>query len=539
MSSTEKDIQGFRDAQQQLLHSIFRIAFIRLILLTIVVLTFSRAVERANSSYEIAEKRQASVKASIKEDELKVLLSEVQLYKEENIQKETLPIPNANSSSETKLSETNSEKGEIKEAELRLQYNEAVKETRKLKQEYEDLLAREFTLKTSLLGTAMEFDLRLWVYLLPFLFLLTETYFQILRKKQKLLNIVAANKFGKRDDVPVIDRLFISDEPNTITPFAKYPSQFEQLLSILITLLLIGYIIIKGWEYWPDRSSSNAGQYAQVLLTITFYAAAYYFYISSKLEAQIFSLVNRDANDDWRSIVWKKSNSWARLLLSRLKSRISLTTGSLLILITLFLAMADSCSPTPGYKILLPRNDVTPLKMSWLTAEAVNYWGNIVAFIGRSTYAITLFLALLTLIFVITSFFRFNIFKRLRLMTILFIILGSISIYLILDFAFSIVWLPDSLYPLKIAVWFATIFLWCLFGLSRSKKKHSSWVKIRLVLVLLFIPLVIDACFFLVHAIDNDLIGLPVYFIGVNLLSLSYMQFAKKTIPIESKNPFE
>ena len=92
--------------------------------------------------------------------------------------------------------------------------------------------------------------------------------------------------------------------------------------------------------------------------------------------------------------------------------------------------------------------------------------------------------------------------------------------------------LPESLeiYVPAILYWIVPLALWYRFGLSRRIPMRSQWPRIRYRILLLYFPAVVAQFFHFVEATSWGahgswgLWGVPLYCVGVHLISLGYMQ---------------
>jgi hypothetical protein len=117
--------------------------------------------------------------------------------------------------------------------------------------------------------------------------------------------------------------------------------------------------------------------------------------------------------------VWEKGKGWAHSPLFRIGPRVSLLTGSVLVLLTLYLptAMGFLFGPEPGVDFF--SRDITA---SWPGFLLLFPDG------GRTFYLLCLALAAATLMFLIASVFEWNLFPKRSLLTWLLAISGSVAL---------------------------------------------------------------------------------------------------------------
>ena len=292
------------------------------------------------------------------------------------------------------------------------------------------------------------------------------------------------------------------------------------------------------------------------------------------------------------SAAWDRGHRWATSLRLRLKPKSSLATGSVLVLLTLYLpTTVTSCGgPKKGYQLLLGQYDTFWPGLWTLDIQAP----------GRIFYALNLALAGLTLCLVLSAVYRGGILRKPLAVRCLFPIAGTISLFVLSDFStlgFFFLRGPNS--PLWAAVlglplllilvsflrpefwrmrgffsWAlvigAALFLffgldslfflgfgnetylgslvpgilytviplgvWYRFGLSQRKERHARWEEIRPRMQALYTLEILFACFFLVAfgLAGSDLWGLLAYFVGIQLISLGYMQLWREANPLLS-----
>ena len=285
---------------------------------------------------------------------------------------------------------------------------------------------------------------------------------------------------------------------------------------------------------------------------------------------------------NWASIAWVGGNRRAKSLRLRLKPKFSLATGSVLVLLTLYLPiMVTSCGdPKRGYQLLMGQNDTF-----WPGLWVLDFQAP-----GRIFYALNLALAGLTLCLVVSTAYRGEILRSAQAIRWLFLVAGTISLLVLSDFStlgFAFLCrldtpisavqfgLPLLLIPVSFlrpefwrvkgflswalvigAVLFSLFVLdsldfwdlgnkpylsslvpgilytviplgiWYRFGLSQRGEWQARWEQMRPRMQALYTLVMILACCALVvwGLAESHLWGLLPYFVGIHLISLGYMQ---------------
>lgn len=302
-----------------------------------------------------------------------------------------------------------------------------------------------------------------------------------------------------------------------------------------------------------------------MLLAGSFYGITYYYYVSNLLDKQTTVITGWPMKPTAPVRVWMKLQNLTRRLIAIKRPRISLTVGSLLILISLFLSTSAACDSglqrLPGYKLLLEPGDkmqelewhVSELKRlmkeplgsevevrewqdpggGWWISTVMQlkvrkggglYWRNSIHNLGRFTYVLSLVVAIFTLLVIISSIGRYKLYGVKKINAALFLLSVTLSLIVITDFSFNAFWFKDELFLLSNLFWIVpTVFL-CFVTLSSHSyiKTHGDLIKSSLVILLL--PLVISATAYVCYVTLNGFTGVLVYFVGINLISLTYLK---------------
>ena len=127
-------------------------------------------------------------------------------------------------------------------------------ELNKKSSELMQLFDKAFIAKLSLLGVDAEFDLRDWLYSLPFLFILTQVYLSILRSKQKALNILGTSVLSQQAATErlTMNRMLFSDEGKEASSYSRHPSQGENFIITTVTIIVGLYFVWVGKPFWEN-----------------------------------------------------------------------------------------------------------------------------------------------------------------------------------------------------------------------------------------------------------------------------------------------
>jgi hypothetical protein len=191
---------------------------------------------------------------------------------------------------------------------------------------------------------------------------------------------------------------------------------------------------------------------------------------------------------------WGRAHGWARVLISQLRPRVSLASGSVLVLLTLFLPLAyEACGPQRKGHEFIRGEGVWPGLLTF-----VSPW------VERGFYVLALALAACTLLLVLVSFRRPGSMRKGALSTWLFAIVGALSLFVITDFfwVFAGLWLEPLLQRLEVrddataAVLPALTFLVLVSCLRSRFLRTQRWI-VALFAVACVLSLTVLADFFL------------------------------------------
>ena len=281
---------------------------------------------------------------------------------------------------------------------------------------------------------------------------------------------------------------------------------------------------------------------------------------------------------------YERGNAWVKKLLAQVRPRVSLLSGSVLVLLTLFLPIGyEACGPPrTGYQLIRGKGDwPTLLGISSSTA-------------GRGFYLAVLLLASFALLLVLVSAVRSGVVLSDRLAGRLAVLAGTVSLFLISDItlflplaaegrsgsvalialvvscltpglfwprkgfiawvsaiasAVSLLFILDALgmsggrinwmvFGTEAVYSLVPLGLWYRYGFPSRPEMRVRWEMIRRGLVALYFPATLGNFWFFRIAVKEGVWGfIPCYF-GVHLMALGYLRLLKE-IPSSRRNPTE
>lgn len=285
--------------------------------------------------------------------------------------------------------------------------------------------AQVFTVKFSVLGTDLSFDLRLIIVSFPLWLSLAQIYVSIVREKRRLLRFTGYTLTTRAgaDQITAIDKLLFGREEG---PYRSYPGVLIDVSFWVVVVVLVAMMIwITDMHTAEDQGESLFINFGLVIMLVSaFYASAFSSRISTRLREQLETQLGCVVPLDTFGRIWRAINRWLISLPARVKPRLTLVAAGVLTLSTLVLQTAQvGCNdnilgeesrtstqsgttspataapveqkdPTgegrPGYKLLIGAADWPPSLIP--VVFAINSPENLY---GRIIYAFSLFLALL------------------------------------------------------------------------------------------------------------------------------------------------
>lgn len=419
-------------------------------------------------------------------------------------------------------------------------------------------------------------DLRNWAPILPLFLLISIVYLYILRKKRKLINMAISHiiqniKKSNPDSVTTIDLLTFSDNPFSTTEYSRHPRQLLECLYMASIVWITIYFLFILMPILKNISFFVSIVFFPFVFLSVYYAIAYSLYVSTRLQRQFETQIGLIYPLNFFIKFSKKYKEKCQQMATKIKPRLLLTSGSLLTLLTLFLAMSISMSISikgcnkiaiSGYDIVVGKDEFKSsdsfilgskggslqiidesIKTLWITVfgeslfeSSENYY-KFVQFhqtIARIAYTVSLVLAIVTVLLVIISFKKTNVFQNNHFNAWFFKISGAISLFFIADLDFILI-TPSLKIIILIIYYLIPIILWFTLGFSIKESKIKRWIICRntlfilvilplfLLLPFLFIPLIVLLGMTGVKLALGNLSLL----VGTQLICLGYMQLHK------------
>lgn len=391
-----------------------------------------------------------------------------------------------------------------------------------------DEYSRVFTVKFSVLGTDLSFDLRLVIVSVPLWLSLMQIYFSILREKRRLIRFVGYT-FTTRapsDEVTAIDKLQFGNDEG---PYQSYPRCLIDILFWHVVVVLLGMM---AWitDVRTDPVEPVLLKMGLIIvLASAFYASAFSSLVSTRLREQVEAKLGCVVPLDTFGRVWRSTNRWLSSLPARVKPRSTLIPAGLLILSTLVLPTAQvGCQRhehegelRPGYQLLRGNADWPPSILPilrYVGSPTENLY-------GRTIYACVLLLALVGI--AVGGFMAFARRRAHTLIRVLCSFCALISIAFACEFAN-----PALLYTMwKSWIWLCPLAITVVL-LIVARRSPQRADKIYRSLRMGYVPLVVADIFYL-GSVARSLPGLVILFFSVHLMTLGY--FSARSLGDESR----
>jgi hypothetical protein len=393
---------------------------------------------------------------------------------------------------------------------------------------YEDA----FRFELGAVGTKTSIDLREWLVFLPFLFLFSEVYLLIQRKKLKLLQVVSLKRFEQietvaPDSVPTTVRLLLQ-RGNSTSAFGRHPARFVNtlylvsLLGLLVVLVFAAHSFLAGLGF-GDNILTVMAPVLFTLILATSYAWSYYRGVSIRLEEQLRQQEGISLEELWLFGSVDKLKNVIRRPFRRIP-RFWLGMGAGLILITLFMPVSVNVDGAPKSGRELVRKPVTidtkvlaevisgetegawwpPALLSFtLFEDAIHKNPKLLSFVGLSqrlgglAYLISLLVAGATLLLVVISFTGAGVLRSRTINVLLSFACAAAYLFMMADFCFYFV--SPRLKGAILGVYSVGSLLLFLFSAFSHKRDTSDkWIRLKFRLVNLWTPVAVCSITFLV-----------------------------------------
>ena len=384
----------------------------------------------------------------------------------------------------------------------------------RLEADLEETARTWFSVEAPIPGVKVTIDLRYWIFCFPVMFFLSGIYLNSLRRKVILLKFLGAHEVKKAAPEDVTKLDRLYFGADA--PYTRFPSSMSAALFLVCYFYLPIYLIYAGapfWRYWETSSLVGIGALIGV---IAFYSISYAHFVTNKIDQQIQQLTDFPRPRNFINTLLKVARELLQWTAARLSPRIPLLFSSLLLLSTLFLAISQkSCDDTPhkGYEVVLGH-------VVWSSPPDFLGSGPYEQF-ARLVYVAALLFAVITIVVVLTTRLLARV-ENNRLKAIMFVIAGSILLFTILDYSFGAGGvLSDWETVLRLVVLLATIRIWVRYSLWSNNSRRERWLGLRPIILVLYTPFFLIAFWNAFQALY--LIGLLVYLSGSTLLTLGFM----------------
>jgi hypothetical protein len=246
----------------------------------------------------------------------------------------------------------------------------------KLEAALEEKARSWFSVEAPIPGVKVSIDLRYWIFCLPILFSLSGVYLHTLSRKLRLLKYLGAYylKKAEPEDVSELDRLYFSDD----APYLRFPSRMVATLFLGCYIYLPIYLIYAGAPFWTYWETVSLAGLAALMTSIGFYCISYAHVVTNKVDEQITRLTDLPRPPNLINGLFRRARQLLEWLGGRVTPRIPMFTGSLLLVLTLFLTITESgCDQVvrqKGYEVVLGR-------ATWYSS--IPLWGLSDAFRGQ------------------------------------------------------------------------------------------------------------------------------------------------------------
>jgi len=514
--ASAQGLEVLRKADEELGHQIFRLSVVRLVFLIVVTLWLAGVAQRPGSE------RATDTINQIRRIEV-----------QQRLESQALDPVTLFLTSPTWPGARDSEELERLAGQLKQQYGEI------------------FKVRFSLLGTDIEFDLRIAILSCPFWLPIAHIYIQLVRQKRRVIQAIGLAYLQRvRDEqITPLDRLMFSAERGRTQAYRSYPGILVDSLFWLTLLALAGILVqmAGGSELWRDSFVILA--LAQLVAASAFYSRAYSNHAAGRLRVEAETLFQCRVPEDWFGRIWRRAGELARSLPERVRPRIPLLIGSGLALLTLALNTAElgcgrvmdvpfleavpppSAPERPGGSVAAQQPQPAPVHRAAgkyrpgyeLLTGSADWPLSLEPFFrdrnypedqfGKLIYLLLLLLGVFSLVTAVLPWHGGRLARATR--RVAGRLSAAISICLVGEFANQYFLLT----PLWVAPVAAAWLAWLVLG--RSASRAAWWARVRNFLVVVFVPIVLANVVYL-GSVVRVLPGLVALYCGVHALTLGY-----------------
>ncbi|HKR06619.1 MAG TPA: hypothetical protein VJY62_18435, partial [Bacteroidia bacterium] len=358
-------------------------------------------------------------------------------------------------------------------------------------------------------------DLRIWILILPLLYIFSEIYLFIIRCKLKILLQLAGKE---KSDVAKKDDTFLIN--NITSPFANYPfkyliSVFSVIESLILTALFGSLLIL----ILPSSLS-----FIELILIpylfVIIYAIGYAQHVGIKIKKNIF-----EENYQQTAIenVFYKLKNWIFKFFNLVSSKITIVSASLIIIGTLFLFVGQGCNEEnylvkiKGIKIV--ESPFSKGESFFITSE--------LTIIYNLFYILSLVFSTGSILFFIFTYKKKeNEITRSLTFKILFFVSGFLSVVFLFQIT-SRYFMDSDLYLVPIVL-FLIVYWIIVFrqSLLRSEPRDNFKSRVNRLIVYL-LPFILVALYFSV-SLFKRLPGLVLFVFGLLVCWIGYYEMVSK-----------
>jgi hypothetical protein len=303
-----EDLALLRKTDSALEKQLSNLSLIRLALFIVITFLFASAIHRRND--DAISRAVVQVHASVdKEDVSKLALDPISVYLSLN----NLDDFTVNGQPNTALSVAMDE----------------------LKSQYQQI----FTVKFSVVGTDLSFDLRLIIVTFPLWLSIAQIYISIIREKRRILRSIG-REISTKDSahVSAVDALMFGPDEGA---FRSYPGKLVNGSFWAVVATLIGLMVWITGIHTTDEGRVLVRLGVIVVLCSAFYSAAFSSWVSTRLREQVKARLGYELSLDRFGRFWANTHRILCDLPTRMRPRLTLIVAGILTISTLVLQTAQ------------------------------------------------------------------------------------------------------------------------------------------------------------------------------------------------------